>query len=111
MSADTPGWVRGAGDGSLLRVHVRPGAGRSELVGFHGEAVCVRVAARPVEGAANKELTAVLARALGIRPRALRIVTGEHARDKGIQVDGLDAATVRAKIHALLCVDKAGTRH
>lgn len=111
MSGDGPDWVREAADGSVLRIHVRPGAGRSELVGFHGTALCARVAARPVEGAANRELTAMLARALGLRPSALSIVAGEHGRDKGILVRGLDVAAVRARIDAVLNVDKAGTRH
>jgi hypothetical protein len=112
MSSDEPStWVRPAADGSLLRVHVRPGAGRSALVGFHGEALCARVAARPVDGAANRELTAVLAKALGIRAGAVSIVTGAHARDKGIHVRGLDADAVRARIEAVLYVDKADTRH
>jgi uncharacterized protein YggU (UPF0235/DUF167 family) len=81
------------------------------LVGFHGEALCARVAARPACGAANRELTEVLAQGLGIRPSALSIVAGAHARDKGIHVRGLDAEAVRARIGAVLCVDKAGTRH
>jgi uncharacterized protein (TIGR00251 family) len=111
MSDDPPAWVRAAEDGSVLRVHVRPGAGRAALVGFHGEALCARVVARPVDGAANRELTAVLAKALGIRPAAVRIVTGTHARDKGIHVRGLDVDAVRARIGVLLYVDKAGPRH
>ena len=111
MSAEPADWVRPAADGSLLRVHVRPGAGRSALVGFHGAALCARVAARPVDGAANRELTALLAVALGIRASALGIVAGEHARDKGIHVRGLDPEAVRARIGAALCVDKAGPRH
>jgi len=111
MSDEPAGWVRPAADGSVLRVHVRPGAGRSALVGFHGDGLCVRVAARPVDGAANRELTAVLAAALGVRPSALRIVAGEHARDKGIHVRGLDAGAVQNRIDAVLCVDKAGPRH
>jgi uncharacterized protein len=111
MSDEPPDWVRPAADGSILRVHVRPGAGRSALVGFHGDALCARVAARPVDGAANRELTTLLAAALGLRPAALSIVVGEHARDKGIHVRGLDAGTVRDRIGVVLCVDKAGPRH
>lgn len=111
MSDEPPDWVRPAADGSMLRVHVRPGAGRSALVGFHGAALCARVAARPIDGAANRELTTVLASALGVRASTLSIVTGEHARDKGIHVRGLDADAVRARIGAVLCVDKAGPRH
>ena len=106
MSAETSAWVRDADDGSVLTVHVRPGAGSSQLVGFHGAALCARVAARPVEGAANRALTAMLAGVLGLRPSALTIVTGAHGRDKGVHVRGLAPSAVRARIGAALDVDK-----
>ena len=111
MSAEPEGWIRDTDAGSVLRVHVRPGAGKSAVVGFHGDALCARVAARPVEGAANAELTATLARVLGVRAKDVRIVTGVHARDKGVEVAGLTGSEVRARIAAVLRVDKAGPRH
>jgi len=72
-----------------LRVHVQPRAKRSEIAGRHGDAVKVRLAAPPVDGAANAELVRVLAEALGLPRRAVRIVAGLAGRDKVVELDGL----------------------
>ena len=53
--------VGSAEDGVRLTLHVQPGASRSELAGMHGDALKVRVAAPPVDGAANRELIRFLA--------------------------------------------------
>ena len=42
--------------GALLTVHVQPGSSRTECVGIHGNAVKIRLATRPIDGAANDEL-------------------------------------------------------
>jgi len=94
----TADWVRDAPGGSVLSVHVRPGAKRSEIVGLHGDALCVKVHARPVEGAANREVLAVLAKALGVRPSSLHIRSGEHGRDKRVVVDGMASEVVRERL-------------
>jgi hypothetical protein len=91
-------WVRDAAGGSVLSVHVRPGARRSEVAGLHGDALCVRVRARPVEGAANREVLEVLAQVLGVGASALRIDGGEHGRDKRIMVCGLGSDAVRKRL-------------
>ena len=72
-----------------LRVHVQPRAKRSAIAGRHGDAVKVRLAAPPVDGAANAELVRVLAEALGLPRRAVRIVAGLAGRDKVVELDGL----------------------
>jgi len=72
-----------------LRVHVQPRAKRSEVAGRHGDAVKVRLMAPPVDGAANEELVRLLAEALGLPRRAVRIVAGLAGRDKVVEVDGL----------------------
>jgi uncharacterized protein (TIGR00251 family) len=76
-------------------VRVQPRASRSEIVGKHGEALKVRIAAPPVEGAANSELVALLAKRLGVTKSAVRIVRGEQARDKLVEVDGVSEEAVR----------------
>jgi len=86
---DTTGHTR-------FTVHVQPRASRTEVVGMHGDALKVRVAAPPVEGAANEELVRFLARQLGVPASAVRVVAGESGRRKVIDVAGLDAAVVRA---------------
>jgi len=98
--------VRDAPGGCVLSVHVRPGAKRSEITGLHGDALCVRVHARPVEGAANREVLATLAKALRVRPSSLHIRSGEHGRDKQIAVDGMRSEAVRERLGGRTFVDK-----
>jgi uncharacterized protein len=91
-------WLTPGGDGIELVVHARPGAKRSELVGLHGGALAVRLAARPVEGAANQELIRVLADALSVPPSAVRLRSGGQSRRKRLHVAGIDPATARARL-------------
>jgi len=76
-------------------VRVQPRASRSEIVGEHGGALRVRLGAPPVDGAANEALVELLAKALGVPRRAVRVVTGLTARAKTVEVDGVDADAVR----------------
>lgn len=69
-----------------LNVYVQPGARRTEVTGFHGGALKIRVAAPPVEGKANAELTRFLAEALGVPARQVRIASGASARRKRVEV-------------------------
>jgi uncharacterized protein YggU (UPF0235/DUF167 family) len=54
----------------------------------------VRVAAPPVDGAANAALVDFLARRLGVAKGAVRILSGDRGREKRIAVDGLTAAAI-----------------
>jgi uncharacterized protein (TIGR00251 family) len=75
-------WLRPAGEGAEIEVHVQPGAACSELAGEHGSALKVRISARAVDGAANTALTEFMARCLGVARREVRIVRGEKSRHK-----------------------------
>ncbi len=74
-----------------LLVHVQPRAKRSEVAGRHGDAVKVRLAAPPVDGAANEELVRFMAETLRLPRRAVRVVAGLTARRKTIEVDGISS--------------------
>lgn len=63
-------------------------------MGEYGEALRVRLAAPPVDGEANAELVKCLAKWLGVPRRAVRLVAGETGRNKVVEVEGIDAATV-----------------
>lgn len=84
--------------GSLVRVavHVQPRAARSEIVGQHGAALKVRLQAPPVDGAANDALVRVLADALGVSQRSVRVVAGATSRAKTVEIDGTTEDAVRA---------------
>lgn len=67
-------------------VYVVPRASRSEIVGEHNGALRVRLAAAPVDGAANRELIAVLAKALRVSRTAVEISAGHTSRIKRVTV-------------------------
>ena len=77
-------------DEVVLRVHVQPGTGRSAMVGKHGDALKVRVAAPPVEGRANVALLALLAHDLGVKEDQLTLLSGESSRSKRVKITGID---------------------
>ncbi|HEU4761343.1 MAG TPA: DUF167 domain-containing protein [Gemmatimonadales bacterium] len=71
-----------------LRILVQPRASRSEIVGPHGDALKVRLAAPPVDGAANEELVRLLAREYKVPKSAIEIVAGLSSRRKTIRIQG-----------------------
>lgn len=76
-------------DGVLtFKVRVVPRASRSELVGEHDGALRVRIAAPPVDGAANDELVRLLARAFDVPRSAIEIAAGHAAKLKTVRVAG-----------------------
>jgi uncharacterized protein (TIGR00251 family) len=91
-------WWTATGSGVRLTVHVSPGARRSEVVGVVEDALRVRVAAPPVEGKANRELSRVLARAFGVAPRAVTVVRGDSSRRKLVDITGGDDLTAVARL-------------
>ncbi|HZZ91444.1 MAG TPA: DUF167 domain-containing protein [Usitatibacter sp.] len=80
-------WHQRAADGSLLlKIHVQPGAKRTEVAGLHGDALKVRVAAAAVEDRANDALVAFIAQRLGVAKRDVAIAAGTRSRDKRVEV-------------------------
>jgi uncharacterized protein YggU (UPF0235/DUF167 family) len=72
-----------------LRFRVAPGAAASEVVGRHGEAWKLRVAAAPERGRANDAVQDLLADTLGLDRLDVRVVAGVAARDKVVEITGL----------------------
>jgi len=81
-----------------ISVYVQPRASRTAVAGMHGEAVKIRVAAPPVDNAANEALIEFIAHKLGIPKRNIRIAAGETSRRKVIEIDGASLATVTAAL-------------
>ena len=79
-----------------MRLTPRGGADRVEGVGEDG-ALRVRVAAPPVDSAANDSLCRLLAHELGIARTGVRVVTGATARRKMVAVAGIDAPALRSR--------------
>ena len=78
----------------LFKVHVVPGSSRSEIAGSHNDSLRVRVAARPVEGAANEELISILAKTFKVSKSSVRIIRGARGRAKQISIEGRPEALI-----------------
>lgn len=77
--------------GIAFRVRVEPKSSRRGIAGFVGDAMKVKVHSPPVGGAANAELTEILAEAFQVRKSAIRIVSGRASKDKIVEVENLRA--------------------
>jgi uncharacterized protein (TIGR00251 family) len=73
-----------------LRLRVGPGATRAGVVGRHGDAWKVRVAAPAEGGRANDAVVRLLAETLALPRAAVTIVSGHAARDKIVELEGVD---------------------
>ena len=78
-----------------VALHIVPRARATEVAGTHGEAVKIRVAASPVDGAANAELVRFIAERLGVPAARVTIVAGAAGRRKTVAVAGMPADMVR----------------
>jgi hypothetical protein len=75
-----------------LRLRVAPGAARPAVVGRHGDAWKVRVAAAPERGRANDAVLALLAETLELPRASVSLVSGASSRDKIVELAGIDSA-------------------
>jgi uncharacterized protein (TIGR00251 family) len=89
-------WIRTDGDGVVLTLHIQPGAKRTEIVGLHGEALKIRLAAPPVDGKANAALIAFIAQKVGAGRTAITLISGETSRAKRVRIAGIDERGARA---------------
>jgi len=81
-----------------LEIRVIPRAGRSGFGGLRDGALLVKLAAAPIDGAANDELIALLAKTLKIPKRDVTIVSGDRSRSKRIRIEGLDREQALARL-------------
>jgi uncharacterized protein (TIGR00251 family) len=81
--------------GIRLTVHLQPNARRSELAGLHGDALKVRIAAPPVDGAANAAVIAFLADRLQVPRGSVRLLSGAASRRKRLEIDGVSLENAR----------------
>lgn len=90
--------IRQTSAGVELDVRVIPRAKRTEAAGLRNGALLVRLAAPPVDGAANTALVAFLASTLGVPSRAVQLLSGERGRQKRILIAGAVVAQVESTL-------------
>ncbi len=83
-----------------LAIKAIPNAPRSEVVGWLGDALKVKVHAPPVEGRANEALREFLADSLDLPRRAVTVLRGGTSRQKLLRLTGVTLADVRSRLGA-----------
>ncbi|MDR0967082.1 MAG: DUF167 domain-containing protein [Myxococcales bacterium] len=91
-------YLRTVAGGVELALHVQPRASKTGIAGEHGDRLKLRLAAPPVDGAANEELIRFFADLFDVQKRAVEIVSGESGRQKRVIIRGVDAAFARERI-------------
>lgn len=89
--ADSP--ARAIAGGVRLDIRVSPGAGKTGVAGLETGAdgisrLKLRIAAPPVDGAANKATLAFLAKAAGRPKRDCALTKGQKNRSKTVEITG-----------------------
>jgi len=82
----------------FIAIKAVPGSSRDQIVGPLGDRLKVKVAAPPEDGKANKSIQALLAKALGVTPRDITLVSGPTHPEKVFRVQGLSADTAATRL-------------
>jgi len=88
--------------GASVIVRVTPRAGRTAVAGVRENLLLVKLAAAPVDGAANDALIALLAQAFDVPKRDIAIVAGDRSRTKRVEFVGASASAMEARLAAML---------
>jgi uncharacterized protein len=93
-----------------LRVRVSPGAGRTAVVGRHGDAWKVRVTEAPERGRANEAVLRLLADTLTLPRTALTLVSGHGGREKIVELTGVGPALIERRLASAVAGDSRGRK-
>ena len=88
-------WLRQGERQTTLTLHIQPGAKKTEIVGIHGDALKIRLAAPPVDGKANAALIAFVADRLGLAKSAVSLKSGQTSRRKVLEVTAAPTNTTK----------------
>lgn len=87
-------------DSARINIYVQPRASKTVVAGMHDGCVKIRLAAPPVDGAANAALVEFVADQLGIAKSRVRITAGLTSRRKTVEVDGVTAEQIAGALSA-----------
>lgn len=85
-----------------FKVRLTPRSSRNAIVGEHEGALKIALTAPPVEGAANEALVEFLAKVLGIRKSAVKIVSGEKSKNKTVRIEGVNLSSLKRYLDSLI---------
>lgn len=81
-------WFEQKEDIVIIHVYAQPGAKRSEISGFHGDALKIRLASPPIDGRANETLIKYIAQLFKVPLRQVELKQGDKSRHKKIAIQG-----------------------
>jgi uncharacterized protein (TIGR00251 family) len=93
-----PDYLTPVDDGAVLDAFVQPRATRTAVVGMHGTALKIKVAAPPVDGKANDALREFVADALGLPRSRVELIAGASSRHKRLRIAGVAPEQVAAAL-------------
>jgi len=91
--------VKESNGGVVFTVKVVPGSSRTAVCGLLDEMVKIKVSAAPEKGKANKCLLDFLAKQLGVKKNAVKIVSGKSNPVKSVQVLGISVEQLLNKLN------------
>ncbi len=89
-------------ESAVLILRVAPKSSQDAIVGWHGEALKVKVRAAPEDGRANEAVIKVVAKVLGLPLKSVTIASGQTSRNKRVRIQGLGLTVVKTRIDSLL---------
>jgi hypothetical protein len=87
---------------ATIEIHLQPGARKSEVAGFKGDVLYIKVTAAPEKGQANQALIDLLAELLDMAKSNISLIRGSTSRNKVVAVEGLDMAEIKARLDAAI---------
>jgi uncharacterized protein len=90
------------GDALRFDVRVTPRASKNAIDGMRDGRLVVKVTAPPVDAAANEAVVALLADRLHLAKRQISIVIGATGRSKTVELSGITADALRARLSDIL---------
>lgn len=79
-------YFRWDGADLLLDCHLQPKASKDEFAGLHGERLKIRISAPPIDGRANAQLLAFIAKAFGVAKSQVSLDSGDSSRQKRVRI-------------------------
>ena len=94
--------IRQSGADIEVPLHVQPRARRTQIAGLHDGILKVKIAAPPVDDAANRAIVEFFSVMLDQPKSRLHITSGEKSRNKVLRIEGMPMKTFRELIAAHL---------
>jgi uncharacterized protein (TIGR00251 family) len=94
--------IHSRGSSVRLDLRVSPRASKNAIDGVRDGRLVVKVTAPPVDAAANDAVIALLADVFDVSKRQIAIVIGATGRSKTVELSGISADAVRARLSDIL---------